>query len=190
MQVAADAQKKADEADAFRAKVKESCADCFSWEEVRMEAIKVYSLWNVAFEGGARDAAIQHTATSLGVGARSVYAWLQDPRPRRRSPPRPRLTPHPRPRPSCLAPRPSTLDPRASRLDLVLVVLDLDPRASRLDLVLVVLDLDPRASYLDPRPLTLDPRASRLDLVLVVLASSLPSRLDLDPRPRLMLACL
>ena len=63
MQVAADAQKKADDADAFRAKVKESCADCFSWEEVRMEAIKVYSLWNVAFEGGARDAAIQHTAT-------------------------------------------------------------------------------------------------------------------------------
>ena len=99
-----------------------------------MEAIKVYSLWNVAFEGGARDAAIQHTATSLGVGARSVYAWLQDPRPRRRSPPRPRLTSHPRPRPSCLAPRSSTLDPRASRLDLVLVVLDLDPRASRLDL--------------------------------------------------------
>ena len=127
-----------------------------------MEAIKVYSLWNVAFEGGARDAAIQHTATSLGVGARSVYAWLQDPRPRRRSPPRPRLTPHPRPRPSCLAPRSSTLDPRASRLDLVLVVLDLDPRASRLDLVLVVLDLDPRASYLDPRPSTLDPRASSL----------------------------
>ena len=113
MQVAADAQKKADEADAFRAKVKESCADCFSWEEVRMEAIKVYSLWNVAFEGGARDAAIQHTATSLGVGARSVYAWLQDPRPRRRSPPRPRLTPHPRP--STLAPRASTSSLSSSR---------------------------------------------------------------------------
>ena len=101
-------------------------------------------------------------------------------------------------------PRTSTLDPPASRLDLVLLVLDLDPRASRLDLVLVVLDLDPRASRLVPRPCrprprpsclvprpsTLDPRASRLDLVLVVLASSLPSRLDLDPRPRLMLACL
>ena len=121
VEVAAEKQNKADAAEAFRAVVKQSCKDSFSWEEVRLEAINVYSLWNVAFEGGARDAAIQHTATSLGVGARSVYAWLQDPRPRRRSPPRPRLTLAPRPRPSTLP------------LDLVLVVLT-SPSPSRVDL--------------------------------------------------------
>ena len=45
------AQEKLAAAEAFREEVKRNCDEEFSWDEVRLKAIEVYSCWNLVYEG-------------------------------------------------------------------------------------------------------------------------------------------